>query len=180
MSEFFNWLLGILKEFRFFIVVLPWETMIRCRLGKHVKVWETGWHIRIPFVDTLHVVNSRLRFFSSPLQTVTTKDGHALSVAFGIGFSIVDARSALMKFAQPEHSLSALVQSRVAEFVWLHDLKDIHARELEGSVTTAVVEECDRALQIAFIRLVDFVAAPTMRLLQEQWRPMTDSAERTV
>jgi len=41
MTEFFNWLLSIVKEFRFFIVVLPWETVVRCRLGKHVKIWET-------------------------------------------------------------------------------------------------------------------------------------------
>lgn len=90
MTEFFNWLLGLFKQFRIFVVVLPWEVVIRCRMGKHVKSWGPGWHFRIPFVDTLQVVNTRLRVRISPNQTLTTKDGQPLSVAFTCWEQVAD------------------------------------------------------------------------------------------
>lgn len=180
MSELFQWLLGILKEFRILVVVLPWEAVVRCRLGKHVKVWGPGWHIRLPFIDILHVTNTRLRLCCSPLQTITTLDGLALTIAATVGFCIVDPQAALSKYSEPETCIAALVQSRIASLVSKAKLTDLVVEKLEHEITDCLKVECDSAMVIEFVRLVDFAAAPAVRLLNEQWRLQTDQKPREI
>lgn len=180
MTELFQWVLSILKEFRVFVVVLPWESVIRCRMGNRVQTWGSGWHIRIPFVDTLTVVNTRLRVSIAPTQTLTTLDGESLSVAMSVGFCIVDARAALMRFADPEQSVGALAQSAVASFITPRMLSNIQLAVLEEHVATALQETAQGSVQIEFVRVLDFVNAPTVRLLQESWRATPSNTDRTL
>lgn len=180
MTALFEWLLSLLKQFRIFVVVLPWETVIRCRLGSRVAVWGPGWHFRIPFIDSLNCINTRTRIAAVPMQTLTTSDGQSLSVSFSIGFKITDPRAALMRFAEPETSISAAAQSMTAGYVSGRALAGIAVSEMEAAVRVRLLAECDTAFQIEFVRLVDFVAAPTMRLLQEQWRHQTSTSERQI
>lgn len=180
MTELFQWLLELLKQFRVFVIVLPWEQVIRCRLGSRVKVWGPGWHLRIPFVDSLNVVNTRLRICNAPMQTLTTSDGQALSVSFSFGFRIVDANAALMRFTEPETSLAGVAQSLVARFIQERPLGDIKPLELSASMHSAVIAECGDCIEVVYARVVDFVVAPTLRLLNEQWRHMTSTQERKI
>lgn len=180
MTELFNWLLGLLKQFKIFVVVMPWETVVRCRMGNRVAVWGPGWHVRIPFVDTLHVINTRLRIGIAPTQTLTTLDRQPLSVAFSVGFRIVDARAALMRFAEPEQSVSALAQSVVADVVSTRNLADLRCSDVEQAVTEKLRSVCEGSMEVEFVRVLDFVSAPTLRLLQEQWRQATSQTERQI
>jgi regulator of protease activity HflC (stomatin/prohibitin superfamily) len=95
MSELFQWIANLLKQFRIFMTVLPWELAVRTRLGNRVKVWDPGWHLKLPFVDVVNVINTRMRVVRSPTQTITTKDGKTVSVSFTIGFSIHKPKDAL-------------------------------------------------------------------------------------
>lgn len=180
MTELFQWLLGLLKQFRIFVIVLPWESVIRCRLGSRVRVWDSGWHFRIPFVDSLSVVNTRLRICNAPMQTLTTADGQSLSVSFSFGFRITDPHAALMRFTEPETSLAGVAQSLVAQFIQDRPLSEIKPLELSAAMRAVVVGECGDCIEIDYARVVDFVAAPTMRLLQEQRRHMTTTTEREI
>ena len=173
MNSFFEWLLNLIREFRFFLIVHPWELCVRTRFGKHITLLYSGVHLRIPFFDSMHITNTRLRVCHSPTQTLTTLDGKTISIAFAIGFSIVDPVRALRTFQDPESTFAALAGASSAEFVCERKSPQIKPSDLASYTKSKLEESTREIITIDFVQLSDFAFARTYRLLQEQWRPVT-------
>lgn len=180
MTELFQWLANFIKEFRVFVTILPWELAVRTRLGSRVTTWAPGWYLKIPFVDTIHVVNTRTRVIHSPTQTVTTRDGKALSCAFSIGFAIFDPQRSLLQYSDPEDVFAALVQSHIAGLVASLNAADVSPGALETHAQSYLIQECRDLIKVSFVRVVDFAMVRTYRIMQDQWRPMNSGEERKV
>lgn len=180
MTELFQWLANFIKEFRIFVTILPWELAVRTRLGSRVKTWAPGWYFKIPFADTIHVVNTRMRVCHSPTQTLMTLDRKTLSCAFSIGFSIANPQKALQRYSDPESTFAALVQSYTATFVSSLDAPDLTPDALQTHAHNSLVRECDGIICVEFVRIVDFAIVRTYRILHEQWRPATSCGERSL
>lgn len=165
MTEFFNWLMGFFREFKVLAIVLPWERAIRVRLGNRVTIWEPGWHLRLPFIDEIQVLNTRLRIACGGTQTLTTKDGHALTVSVTIGFSITDPAKAMLRMHHPEGVSSSLATSVVAELVAGTDRADLRPAHIEVHVLERLRSEA--GYEFEFVRVTDFAYARTYRLLNE-------------
>lgn len=117
MAEILEKILTFLKTFWPLFVVLPWESAVRARGGKHLALLGPGVHFRLPFFDTLQVVNTRLRIVHTEAQTLTTADGHALVVALTLGFRIVDPMLATMVHHVPEWTVRSIATGDLADFV---------------------------------------------------------------
>jgi len=155
------------------VVVLAWERAVRVRLGKHVRMLEPGIHWRIPYVDEVRALNTRLRVTSFPCSTVSTRDGHAVTVAGNIGFRIADPLVALLAMSDPDVVLQAFGQSVVAEIISRAPKADqLTVSDVEERALASIEEfAATRGLHVEFFRLVDFAMVRAFRLLQEQWRP---------
>lgn len=165
MTEFFSWLQSFFREFKVLAIVFPWERAIRVRLGNRVLMWEPGWHIRLPFLDEVQILNTRLRIACAGTQTLTTRDGFALTVSVTIGFCIRDPALAMLRMHHPEACSSALATSVVAELVAGTDRIELHPSNIEAHVLGKLREEA--GYEFEFVRVTDFVFARTYRLLNE-------------
>lgn len=174
MNQFIQWLADTFRGARFWFVVLPWERAVRVRLGKHARLYEAGWHWRVPFIDDLRTFNNRLRLTSFPSLTVTSKDGKTVTAAGLVGFRITDPLRALMVLQQPEATAAGLAMGEIAKYLSEKPYAECSASEAASAAAGAIANEMP-GITVDFVRLVDYASIRTFRLLQEQWRPGTNT-----
>ena len=151
------------------VVVATWEQGVRVRFGKSPRLLPAGLHFRIPFLDRVAVVCVRQRVVVTACRTVTTKDGHALTLAFALRYAVRDALTLVESVAQPEGTMEALAQSIAAGLVAGNDRAQISPELLEEK-TSAELETTVKPWGIdgARVRVVTFAYAKVLRLLQAQ------------
>jgi len=71
-------------------IIRPWEKGLIERLGKYMRTIDSGLHIIIPFLDTLHRVDMREQVIDVPPQAVITKDNVVVTVDAVIYLEVVD------------------------------------------------------------------------------------------
>lgn len=172
MQNLIQWLIDILRGIQFWVIILPWERGVRVRWAKHKTVLDPGVYWKIPWVDRVWPINSRLRFTSFPAQTITTRDGKTMTVGGVIGFRITDPVAAMMTFQQPEYSCAALVQASVANYISGRDAVELDKQELESEAVQQLKEATD-GITFEFVTVSDWANVRAIRLMQEVWRPET-------
>jgi hypothetical protein len=124
----FSSLLDLFKQFTdlfvWWTVIQPWEQGIRVRLGKHRTRLTPGLHVKIPHLDLIYRQTTRRRYTQFGPNTVTTRDGHTITIAGAVGYSIKDLDKLYNGLQHPEDSLHAMVSGRVSEYITTHDLAD--------------------------------------------------------
>jgi regulator of protease activity HflC (stomatin/prohibitin superfamily) len=173
MNELFQWIVGIIKDARFWQIVLPWERAVRVRFGRNPILWESGFHWRIPYFDEIRVANTRLRIACVPAQTITTLDGRTLTIDVSLAFRIRDPLVAMMRLQKPEDSCAGFAQIAVARFIKTRSYAEITLDELEAAVRAEMVELAGDGLAFEYVRVVEFALMRTIRLIQDTWRPHT-------
>lgn len=173
MNELVKWIVSLLSDLRPWEIVLPWQRAVRVRFGKWTRIWEPGFHFRLPIFDAVKPVNTRLRIACVPSQTITTKDGKTLTVAANLGFRISDPLRAMLRLQAPESTCAALVQAEFTRLITPCVLADIQASEIEAASLEALKAAYGDAIAFDFVHVVDFAAVKTLRLLNESWRPNT-------
>jgi regulator of protease activity HflC (stomatin/prohibitin superfamily) len=168
VSEFFKWLAEFLQKFKCWTVVQPWERGVRVRLGKAVKPLDPGPHFRVPLIDTIVLVNTRLRIVPFPMATVATPTGRTYSVAGSVGFSIDDPLASMMVLSHPEDGAAALVQAACARFVATADTDHITAEQIAGAAHVEV-EKAIAGVSLKFVSVFVFTPVRPIRLLQDNW-----------
>jgi hypothetical protein len=113
---------NFLKIFTWWIVVAPWEQALRVRAGKHVKKVDAGIYLKIPFLDRIFKQSTRRRLSMIRPQTLTTRDGHTITLSGALGYNIVDIEKLFQTLHHPEDTLEAEVASLVAEYIVLNNL----------------------------------------------------------
>lgn len=165
MTELLTRIMNFFGQFKLFVMIMPWERAARIRLGSRVVIWESGWHIKLPFVDEVVPMNTRLRIADTGTQTLTTRDGMTLTVGLAIGFRIDDPLDVLLRMQHPESSCSALAASVAASIVSATTRAALSVVLLETHVLAALRQ--DTPYTFDFVRVRDFAYARTYRLLNE-------------
>lgn len=178
MSTFFSWIIDFVKQFTFLAIVFPWERGVRVRLGNRVKLWEPGWHVRLPFVDSVQLTNTRLRISGAGPHTISTKDGKILTLSMAVGFSITDPLAAMMRMNHPEISVASLASSISTKIVAGSLSTDLECAAIEEHVLAGLVNE--PGYEFEFVRVTDFAFARTFRLLSETPFRQVHIDERTL
>lgn len=170
LDGFFNWLRSLLDGIKLWVVVSPWELAVRVRCGKFTKTLQPGWHWRIPVLDEVILINTRLRLMNVPCQTITTRDGKTLTVSAMIGFCITDPETALKEFHAPADSCAALAMGEISKFIGEKTLAEIDKSEMEAAICAELVGTV-KGIEFRHVHIIDFAAVKTIRLMQESWRP---------
>lgn len=164
-----NWLseiFGFFKSFQFWIVVAPWESALRIRLGRTAEVLSPGPHWRIPFVDRLFVQSVRLRTITDSGQTVTTRDGKTLTISLAVSYAIEDISKLYGAVSNPECTLFNQIQGGVAKIVSQGLSGELTKEDVETGALIGIPTE---AWGLGSVRLVvtSFVYSRAFRLLNE-------------
>lgn len=133
-----NWLsqiFGFFKQFQFWVVIAPWEAGLRVRLGSNSVVLPPGPHLRLPFVDRIFVLPTRLRPISQTGQTITTLDGYTLTVDLTVLYQIQDIKQVFDTMSNPEYVLLSRIQGMITDYVSQKTKKELDARTVEAQVT---------------------------------------------
>lgn len=156
MTAFIQWITKIFGAWKPWLIVKPWEIGIRVRLGKRATALQPGPHLRLPLLDHVQTVNTRLRIVTTPTVTLSNgKPGYARVRSLVLGFRIADPLKAMMAYTDPEGVAMAKAQAALS--------------------ISETVEDCQRELEkldgilMEFVRFTDDVEVRTYRLLQQQW-----------
>lgn len=174
MGILFEWLLSIIREFQFWLIVQPWDRALRTRLGRNPRVLAEGIHWKIPLVDTVQVVSTQQQTYPFPSQTLWSADGRPVTVAGLIKFRIVDPCASQMAMKEPETICAAQAQTAVTEYVSERSVADMRLGELRQTIFDALVGAVP-GIEFDEVAITEFGAFRTLRLLQESWRPYTQT-----
>jgi hypothetical protein len=160
MNRILEWFSNLFTAWKFWIVVPPWDVGVRIRLGKVAKTLAPGPHLRIPMLDVIVLVNTRLRIDSTPAVTVGgRRPGYARVMAAVVGYKIVDPVRSLENYAYPGPAISSFMQAKMSAQVSANDCLELARREFT-----------DRGIQIEFISYIENVEARAYRLLSSAER----------
>jgi hypothetical protein len=156
MQEFLAWLSRILDSWKFWVVIAPWELGVRIRMGKNATSLRPGPHFRIPFIDAITLVNTRLRIDGTPPVTVSGSAANATRyISATVGFRISDPLKAMLKFGAPGPVVVSKTQGEIA------------VTRDESKVTQALKAyfDADSGISIEFVKFVEDVEVRTYRLI---------------
>lgn len=159
IGELFTWV----------IVVAPWESALRIRLGNRVSVLGAGCWFRIPFIDRIYRQSIRRRMSLIAPMVLTTTDGKTISVGAFLGYSIGDIHLMYDALHHAEATIEAEVSSMIAEVVTRN--------QLQGCLPPAIEDHVRKTLNLSKYGLRDveffvsnFAATKTYRLITGEMR----------
>lgn len=124
------------KLFTWIVLVAPWEQALRVRLGKHVHLLEAGIYLRIPFADRIYRQSIRRRLAVLQPQTLTTKDGKAVTITAAVGFAVDNLERLYRTLHAPEDTIAAEVEAMISQFVPTSAFEDCTPSDIEAHVST--------------------------------------------
>lgn len=157
------------KPFIWWVVVAPWESGIRSRLGKHITVLGPGIHWRFPFIDRVYIQSVRLRMISDSGQTMTTSDGKAVTISVAIQYCIIDIHRLFTEVAHPESTLLHHVHGLIAQTVSQTTSAELSPTMLEEKVTAQTPSEKWGLGQVK-VWIISYAIVKTYRLMMNEYR----------
>ena len=161
-----------LDLFVWWSIIMPWEQGIRVRLGKKRVRLGPGIHFKIPYADHVYIQTTRRRYSNFGPSTTTTRDGHTITLAGAVGFSILDLDKLYDKLQHPEDALHAIMSGTVAGYVATHDLAECSPEKL--------IEKCRPLLKLRQFGLrseqfllTTYARVRTYRLIMDSHAPDT-------
>jgi hypothetical protein len=155
MNEFLAWISKILDSWKFWIVIPPWDVGVRIRFGKNATGLKPGIHFRIPFIDNITLVNTRLRIETTPPVNIDRANNKTRYISATIGYIVSDPLKSMMKFGRPETVVISKTQSEIA------------THKEENKVIKVLKEyfNNDSGIEIDFVKFIDDVEVKTYRLI---------------
>jgi len=108
-----------------FYIIQPAERGVVTRFGAYHIVTAPGPHLKLPFVDTVNVVNvDQVNKFQHRAQMLT-KDENIADVTLEVQFRIQDAADFLFQDADPGNTIHGAMESSLREVIGRSQLDDI-------------------------------------------------------
>lgn len=168
-GNLFSSIANFLNQFVFWFIVEPWQQCLRVRWGKHVKKIPPGFHIKIPYFDSIHMQSSRYRTALCAPQTLTTKDGRTIVCTFAVGYALDDIEKLYQTVYDANSTITQTVASFVADEVANTEYEDLRAVVISDTLTNHLSKEFHKyGLKDVTVRLQDFAFIKAFRLIQDQ------------
>lgn len=168
MNAFVTWLQGLIRPFKPWVTVKPWEQGVRVRFGKHVHLLQAGMHWKIPFFDSVTVLPVRVRVVSVPTQTAMTKDGKAVTVAMAMQYQIEDLLAVFGQVHHPEQTLMYWAQGAAGGYMRDSNSGEITMQAIAAHVYDELINDVTGMGLGAFrVFVTDFAVVRTFRLIQD-------------
>lgn len=165
-----NWLDSIIKAvkgaFTWWVTVAPWEQALRVRLGKKVSLLKAGVHMRFPVLDRIYRQSTRLRSGDIPIQTVSTFDGHTVTLAGCVWYQIEDIRKLYETLHHGQDILIDMAAAAIAKAISERTKEECTIPTIEKVVTDALGFS-KYGINQTSVRLTDFAFVTTIRLIQD-------------
>lgn len=169
MNGFLEWLSRFVGQWKCWIVVPPWDVGVHVRLGKSAKSLPPGFHFRVPFVDVITLVNTRLRVITVPPVTLKNGGKNCRVMRSCACVKIVDPLKAMMDFS----SVEAIVAARIQEILQDAPSQDECKARLVGLFDPAVIV-------VESVYYTEDAEARPIRLFNDGWAHGTNDTNEVV
>lgn len=156
----------ISKLLQWWFSVMPWEQAVRVRKGNIVRVLNAGLYFKIPFLDAVYIQTTRMRMVDMPMQTMSTRDGHAITVKAAFGYAIADILTLYKSLYHPEVTLGTMIMGDVSEYIRTKDLSEVKPDKLSEYVNEKV-SVTNYGLKDISVKITTFAIVKTFRLMQD-------------
>jgi hypothetical protein len=146
------------------VVVAPWEQVIRVRLGKHIKVLNAGVHVKLPVLDVIYKQSIRRRVTATHAQTNTTRDGKVITVSAQVTYEISNLELLYRTLHHAEATLQAELQAAMSEYLVCRNANEITPGHMQSHVRDSV-DFSRYGLEKVEIHVTNFATAKTYRLI---------------
>lgn len=155
-------------------IIREWEQGVRLRNGNRTKLLTSsngvkggGIHFFWPLIGEIQSEEANVRVVETSWQTLTTKDGHAVSFSLAARYRIRDLGKLYVAIHEHEETIQNQLSVAAAEAI-----QDIDLCNLDKSLATAVREIAKTRLSewgvtLLEVSLFNRVEANTLRLLNE-------------
>jgi len=170
MNQLLDWLSKLLGSWKPWVVIPPWDIGVRVRVGKTAVRLLPGPHLRIPFIDEVMLVNTRLRITSCPAVTITADEGKSRVLSATIGYCIDDPLLAMMRFDPPQTAIDAVAMSALSKGSTADEALDLLRKFFDGT-----------GVRIEVLTYSDDVVAMPIRLLNNHYginTPRNEAVDR--
>lgn len=164
LKDIIDYLFNLIK---IWVIIQPWETALRVRLGKKITLLKKGIHFRLPYFDSIYKQENRLRIVSIPIQTVTTKDFKTITMDSAIGYSIVDIKKLYETLYYPEITIINIVMSEVSKVIYSNNLDEISISNIEDEILEKL-HILDYGLKFESYKIKTFAVVRTYRIINDQ------------
>lgn len=154
------------KFFQWYFIVMPWEQAVFIRMGKNHRLCYKGIYFKIPFIDVVYIQTTRRRMIEAPMQTVTTKDGHAITIKAGVSYKILDMFKLYNSLYHPENTILNIVMSNISQYVASNNLADLNPNKVQQSASFSG-NETEWGLGDLEVVLNNYAHVKTYRLIQD-------------
>ena len=126
-------------------IINQYERGVVQRLGRFHKILEPGFHIIIPYIDTLRNVDVRTTPMDVPKQEVITKDNVTVNVDAVVYFKVIDAKKAVFETTNYAYATSTFAQTALRDVTGNFDLDELLSKrdEISSQIKKIVDEQTD-------------------------------------
>ena len=103
----------------------PYERGLHLRGGRLLSVDEPGWHVQIPFVDTVIIVKVNERLGYVERISAVTADDLSMVVSLQFTYRVTDPRTFALEVDDPERILFEFVQGKMRDVVNQQSMADM-------------------------------------------------------
>jgi regulator of protease activity HflC (stomatin/prohibitin superfamily) len=160
---------------QFWRMLLPWYVLdseqvgfVR-RLGVPRHDATPGFHLKWPVLDTLEAESTAEYSAVVDPQSLTTSDGVEVIVRATVCCHVFDARRYFLNVTDGKSNIQDLVGGELGWLVTRRSSKDVLTHRILAELTRRSAKAARRwGIHVEDIKLLDAVAAPTCRVLQNQ------------
>jgi regulator of protease activity HflC (stomatin/prohibitin superfamily) len=168
-DRLYDLIIGSLRLFQFLAVVDAWERGVVLRFGRYLRTVEPGLVWLIPFgvdrVLTIPVVPDPEKLDG---QTLTTSDGHIVTLRAVVTYRVKDARRALLEITEVKRSLEDACSGEIGRLVSEVKAEDLTASRFWSRLTRACQSRsAEWGIEILRVQLSDIAKSRNVRLWTE-------------
>ena len=126
-------------------IVKQWEKVAVIRLGRIVKIVETGLHFKIPFLDSIKRVDLRMQTVDLTGQMAITKDNISVGIDAVVFMRIEDAERVILKIKDYYEAVAKYAQTSIRNVIGRYSLDDLlESREEIAISLKNVIDELSK------------------------------------
>lgn len=114
-------------------IINQYERGVVQRLGRFRKILDPGFHVIIPYIDTMRSVDVRTTPMDVPKQEVITKDNVTVNVDAVVYFRVIDAKKAVFETTNYAYATSTFAQTALRDVTGNFDLDELLSKRNEIS-----------------------------------------------
>jgi len=146
--------------------IRPYERGLHLRGGKFINVDDPGWHVQIPFVDTVIIINVIERSGKIESLAAMTADDVTMDVSLLYTYKVTDPVRYQLEVWDPEAIVAGFVQGTLRDVVNTRHMDEVmHSRAAINTEVMSILQKKQSQYGVEFILVQIQNAAPPVEVV---------------